>query len=364
MRAWFLLLLWGCQGTVEPAEPLAVEMPFVSDTLPDDQLPPPTEITLEGPSFATVETTFELGVPDALDGERVFFAIGAEEGPGPCKSAIGGYCVSLVEPVSLQAVAETDDLGRAVASLTAPRYAGASACFQAVIQRGPSGIYSALSNVVCMDFCAADDADGDGVCDAFDACPDGDDAADLDGDGVCDALDECWGGPDDADEDGDGFCDLIDVCPGGADDADEDGDGVCDVLDACPGFDDAIDEDGSGVPDGCDGADLSNEVIWDGYRYASIDDVPVDAGYGEFGTCQTDPMPIPEGWEIAEYVGGIEDFIHAYGWSTHCMILADGCSYGTFNYGSGDCACGVMGTDGTNWWAVSCSRRMLIRRPL
>ena len=163
MRAWALLLLWGCQGTVDLGEPLVIEMPFVSDALPDAQLPPPTEVTLEGPAFATVETTFELGVPDALDGERVFFAIGGEEGPGPCKSAIGGYCLSLAEPVALEAVTETDDLGRAAVSLTAPRYAGASACFQAVIQRGPSGIYSALSNVVCMDFCAAEDADGDGA---------------------------------------------------------------------------------------------------------------------------------------------------------------------------------------------------------
>jgi hypothetical protein len=364
MRFWIMLGLLGCQVSQEQAEPLTVGQDFVADAHPDATLPPPTVVTLEGPSFVTVGASFDLGVPDAMDGERVFFAIGAEEGEGPCKRAIGSYCLDLVEPVSLEAVGETDDLGRAVASLTAPRYAGSSACFQAVIQRGPSGIYSALSNVVCIEFCAADDADGDGVCDAFDVCPDGDDAADLDEDGVCDALDECWGGPDDADEDGDGFCDLIDVCPGGADDADADGDGVCDALDACAGFDDAIDEDGSGVPDGCDGSDLENEVIWEDYRYASIDDVRVDAGYGEDGTCQTDPYPVPDGWEIAEYMDGIEDFINSHGWSTHCMILADGCSYGTFNYGLGGCGCDVMETDGTNWWATSCSRRMFIRRPL
>ena len=34
--------------------------------------------------------------------------------------------------------------------------------------------------------------------------------------------------------------------------ADSDGDGVCDAVDACPGFDDNLDADGDGIPDGCD----------------------------------------------------------------------------------------------------------------
>lgn len=33
---------------------------------------------------------------------------------------------------------------------------------------------------------------------------------------------------------------------------DSDGDGVCDADDACPGFDDSVDTDGDGIPDGCD----------------------------------------------------------------------------------------------------------------
>ena len=113
MRFWIMLGLLGCQGPLDAIEPLVEGMDFVRDTLPDAQLPPPTEITLEGPSFVTVEASFDLGVPDAMDGERVFFAIGPEEGVGPCKSAIGGYCLRLEEPVSLEGVAETDDLGRA-----------------------------------------------------------------------------------------------------------------------------------------------------------------------------------------------------------------------------------------------------------
>ncbi|MCB9851674.1 MAG: autotransporter-associated beta strand repeat-containing protein [Phycisphaerales bacterium] len=43
--------------------------------------------------------------------------------------------------------------------------------------------------------------------------------------------------------------DEVDACNGGAD---SDGDGVCDAFDACPGFDDNIDTDNDGVPDACD----------------------------------------------------------------------------------------------------------------
>jgi hypothetical protein len=41
---------------------------------------------------------------------------------------------------------------------------------------------------------------------------------------------------------------------------DADGDGVCDASDACPGFDDNLDLDGDGIPDGCDCAgDVDND---------------------------------------------------------------------------------------------------------
>lgn len=73
------------------------------------------------------------------------------------------------------------------------------------------------------------DADGDGVCDDVDNCPDdaNADQADIDGDGVGDVCDNC---PDDAntdqaDSDGDGIGDACD---------DGDNDGVLDGEDLCP----------------------------------------------------------------------------------------------------------------------------------
>ena len=74
---------------------------------------------------------------------------------------------------------------------------------------------------------------------------------DSDQDGVCDADDICPGGDDNIDGDGDDVPDACDPCPNDNPD-DQDGDLVCDSVDACPGSDDALDEDGDGIPDGCD----------------------------------------------------------------------------------------------------------------
>jgi len=106
------------------------------------------------------------------------------------------------------------------------------------------------------------DADGDGVADSMDKCPDTPKGVkvdangcslDSDGDGVTDDKDKCPGTPKgtqvDAngcalDSDGDGVTDANDKCPGtpagAAVDAkgcalDSDGDGVADYADKCPG---------------------------------------------------------------------------------------------------------------------------------
>lgn len=106
------------------------------------------------------------------------------------------------------------------------------------------------------------DADGDGVADPLDKCPDTPKgvkvdadgcALDSDGDGVTDNLDKCPGTPQgvkvDAkgcalDSDGDGVADYMDKCPGTPAGAkvdakgcalDSDGDGVADYADKCPG---------------------------------------------------------------------------------------------------------------------------------
>lgn len=144
----------------------------------------------------------------------------------------------------------------------------------------------------------APDSDGDGFCDAYDHCPNGDDNIDSDGDytpddcdicpstplddsdsdGVCDDQDVCLGFNDNQDSDGDGIpegcdnCSAIpnssqldtdgdgvgddcDVCPLSPID-DSDGDGLCDNFDLCLGFDDSLDADGDGWPDDCDNCEF------------------------------------------------------------------------------------------------------------
>ena len=91
---------------------------------------------------------------------------------------------------------------------------------------------------------ANDDSDNDGVCDSLDPCPADATNTDSDSDGVCDVDDAC---PLDAndDSDNDGLCDSDDACPTDATNTDTDSDGVCDVDDACPlDFNDDSDSDG------------------------------------------------------------------------------------------------------------------------
>jgi OOP family OmpA-OmpF porin len=119
------------------------------------------------------------------------------------------------------------------------------------------------------------DADGDGVADHLDKCPDTPagvqvDAVgcpiDTDGDGVPDYLDKCPGTPKDVqvddtgcpiDSDGDGVPDYLDKCPGTPRGVkvdtkgcpvDSDGDGVPDNLDKCPGTPKGVPVDDKGCP--------------------------------------------------------------------------------------------------------------------
>jgi outer membrane protein OmpA-like peptidoglycan-associated protein len=126
------------------------------------------------------------------------------------------------------------------------------------------------------------DADGDGILDDVDQCPneaedfdgfqdeDGCPDLDNDGDGVPDANDGCPNDPEDIDgfqdedgcpdpdNDGDGILDADDQCPNepgppenkGCPDPDRDGDGVPDRIDNCP------DEPGTAENQGCQAPQL------------------------------------------------------------------------------------------------------------
>jgi hypothetical protein len=78
----------------------------------------------------------------------------------------------------------------------------------------------------------------------------------------------------------DGVGDACDVCPGGDDNIDGDGDGTPDACDVCPGGDDTLDTDGDGIPDACDPCpdvpgtecDVPGDMNCDGV--VDLDDVP------------------------------------------------------------------------------------------
>ncbi|MBB3167676.1 extracellular catalytic domain type 1 short-chain-length polyhydroxyalkanoate depolymerase [Simiduia aestuariiviva] len=83
-----------------------------------------------------------------------------------------------------------------------------------------------------------EDADGDGIADSADNCPNAanTDQADNDGDGIGNACDSTPDGDPTPDADGDGVADAVDNCPAtpNADQADNDGDGIGNVCDSTP----------------------------------------------------------------------------------------------------------------------------------
>jgi outer membrane protein OmpA-like peptidoglycan-associated protein len=120
------------------------------------------------------------------------------------------------------------------------------------------------------------DADGDGIPDVFDRCPES--PEDLDG------YEDTDGCPEDQDSDGDGLPDSRDRCPkepedldGDADDdgcpeamSDRDGDGIGDAVDRCPA--DPEDKDGFEDTDGCPDPDNDQDGLAD-----ALDQCPVNA---------------------------------------------------------------------------------------
>ena len=122
------------------------------------------------------------------------------------------------------------------------------------------------------------DSDGDGVCDANDICPGGNDNMDDDGDGIpnfCD-VDDCENEPGTACNDNDD-CTINDIfnadcmCVGTF--MDSDNDGVCDADDICNGGNDNMDSDGDGTPDFCDDCNLVPGTFCDDNDPCTISDV-------------------------------------------------------------------------------------------
>jgi hypothetical protein len=124
------------------------------------------------------------------------------------------------------------------------------------------------------------DADGDGIADVDDSCPNDPDN-DIDGDGICGDVDNCRSiaNADQADADGDGIGDVCDPCPNDPDN-DIDGDGISGDVDNCrsKANADQADADGDGIGDVCDSCpnDTDNDIDGDGIC-------------GDVDTCPNDP---------------------------------------------------------------------------
>ncbi|HPF40555.1 MAG TPA: S8 family serine peptidase [Phycisphaerae bacterium] len=141
----------------------------------------------------------------------------------------------------------------------------------------------ASNNTLVVTIVVDPDTDADGIADADDICPNGDDTIDTDADGVPDACDECPGDPNKT---------SIGICDCGVADTDSDGDTIPDCADLCPDDPDKImpgdcgcgvsDEDTNenGVPDCLDTPidSVDPEIIdepfqfpWEGFTLDDLD---------------------------------------------------------------------------------------------
>ncbi len=205
------------------------------------------------------------------------------------------------------------------------------------------------------------DDDNDGVCNADDICPGGDDALDGDGDGIPDFCDDCDGSLNGvACDDGD-LCTVDDVydvdCNCAGTFADDDNDGVCNADDICPGGNDALDGDGDGIPDFCDDCDGSlNGFVCDDGNPCTVDDVyDVDCNCaGTFadddndGVCNADDI-CPGGDDALDGDGdGIPDFCDDCDGSLTGVVCNDGDPCTVDDVYDVDCNCAGTFADDDN----------------
>tara|TARA_X000000950_G_scaffold110429_2_gene139257 strand:+ start:125 stop:1462 length:1338 start_codon:yes stop_codon:yes gene_type:complete len=160
--------------------------------------------------------------------------------------------------------------------------------------------YNHLQHIIGLSYnFGAGDADGDGVPDKKDECPDVpglkefNGCPDTDGDGIPDTKDRC---PEEAgseemqgcpDTDGDGVADVDDACPNEAGTPemngcpDSDGDGVADNTDRCPN------EAGEAANEGCPWADRDGDGVPD-----KDDNCPDEAGTEANNGCPDEPTDL------------------------------------------------------------------------
>ena len=118
----------------------------------------------------------------------------------------------------------------------------------------------------------------------------------------------------------------------------------------------------------------------DGYTYRTLDGASQQGGIGVHGwsgcqctdtnhngDCPDNYLPLPAGWELAPNDAASIGVIAGNGWSTACLVLADGTAWksASEDYFRGD-RCGsstanYLATSGGTYTVVNCAKRVLAR---
>ena len=69
-----------------------------------------------------------------------------------------------------------------------------------------------------------------------------------------------------------------------------------------------------------------HSVVFNGKKYMTLDNVDPEQSVAG---CQTEPLPLPAGFRIAKNDANARNVTVSYKWGTHCIVLADGSSWGT-----------------------------------
>ena len=302
MRYLLAFALWGCSSG--PSLDIEAWNGSVGTA------PPPGDLVLEIDGAMVSGEAVTLRSVGALAYDQVYVVSNRSGlGDGMCHPRLGGGCFDLSSPLALSGSMWSDIDGEAMMTPLVPDEARTERCFQALVIRGPSGLYTEFAAPVCGTVCGAD-TDRDGVCDGEDLCPGGDDALD---------------------EDGDGVCDLLDVCPFGPD----------------------TDADGDGEPDACE-ADLSSVYGWwlseDRYVYAFESDSTVDlATYETFcedlGVSWFVPRSSADGQLAIDTLYGYDEW-HTWILSRVPTVSASPALWGGFEVVVDSPSCGGTSDDG------------------
>ncbi len=127
-------------------------------------------------------------------------------------------------------------------------------------------------------------------------------------------------------------------------------------------------------------------MVYNGAAYRTLDDAPseggrldnpnrgcqctdLDANGKTWDNCisghSQNVLPLPPGYELAANDVDSVAVIAAHGWSTTCVVLADGSAWRSANHGrAGDrCGSGRLASSGGSHTVTSCWRRVLARCP-